>query len=196
MESASFKFIENRVADQLSIVRFKHSLNVAHVAHQLAKHHGASADHAAIAGLLHDIAREYSDAELLTIAESLKMVLSPVERAIPMLLHGIIGAHIAKINFEISETSILSAIMFHVTGKANMTLLEKILFIADYTEPLRRFPEVNLVRKISFQDIDKAVILAIDSSLDYLLKDKKVIHEDSIRCRNDYLLKLGDPNFD
>lgn len=151
--------------------RYLHSVAVAHLAAAYAVSLGYTPERASIAGLLHDCAKAYSDEQLVADCEQYAIPVTEVERRNGFLLHGKLGAFYARTKYYITDEEILSAISYHTTGRPGMTDLEKVVFLADYLEPFRTQPtepELNEIRRIAFQDIDKAIYLALKNTLRYL----------------------------
>ena len=129
------------------------------------------ANKAMIAGMLHDCAKCMDNDEKLRICDKYKIPYSDIEKENAFLLHGKVGAHIAKNEFDIEDEDILNAIIWHTTGRPQMSLLEKIIFIADYIEPSRKpLPEMDEIRQMAFIDIDAALIKILANTLSYLEK--------------------------
>ena len=149
--------------------RYEHTLGVAYTAAALAMKYEEDILKAQIAGLLHDCAKCLSDEYLLEICDKAKLSVSDIERRNPFLLHAKAGAHLAKEKYHVEDKDILNAIYYHTTGRARMSLLEKIIFVADYIEPGRKTaPNLRLIRKTAFEDIDGAICLIIKDTLIYL----------------------------
>ncbi len=161
--------LQNQLKDILTEKRYAHTMGVQHTAACLAMRYGENMEKALIAGLLHDCAKCLSDEVLLQECEKYQLEITPIERRNPYLLHGKLGAHYAKIKYGIYEKDIHQAIVYHTTGRPDMTMLEKIIFIADYIEPMRKeIPGLLEIRSEVFKDIDKAVYLALRNTLNYL----------------------------
>lgn len=149
--------------------RYEHTLGVAFTAASLAMRYGTDVHQAQIAGLLHDCAKCMTNEERLTICKKNKLEVTPVEKTNPFLLHAKVGAFLAKEKYGIADEGILYAIRYHTTGRPDMTLLEKIVFIADYIEPSRKTaPNLDEVRTLAFQDLDKALCKILSDTLAYL----------------------------
>ncbi|MGN1084920.1 MAG: nicotinate-nucleotide adenylyltransferase [Lachnospiraceae bacterium] len=158
--------------------RYLHSVAVAHLAAAYAVSLGHAPEQALIAGILHDCAKAYSDEQLVADCDKYSVPVTEVERRNGFLLHGKLGAYYARKHYFITEEEILSAISYHTTGRPGMTDLEKVVFLADYLEPFRTqptTPDLNEIRQIAFQDIDKAVYLALKNTLRYLGKSGQEI---------------------
>ena len=129
--------IEQYLHEHLDDSRLQHSRNTAKVAVELARKYGADEHKALVAGLLHDVAKGVCQNGMLNVAEQYHVDADEVEKANPELLHGKLGAAMVKTDLGISDDEILSAIRWHTTGRANMSLLEKIIYLADLIEPSR-----------------------------------------------------------
>ncbi|MDF2800610.1 MAG: nicotinate-nucleotide adenylyltransferase [Anaerocolumna sp.] len=151
--------------------RFFHSLGVQDTSFSLAIRYGYPLDKAALAGLMHDCAKDITDEMLLSECFKYHIAVSEVETKKPDLLHAKLGAYYARHKYGITDTEIVSAIAYHTTGKPDMSLLEKIIFVADYIEPNRSdkyIPNLNDIRSLAFIDLDKAVYLIADNVVNYL----------------------------
>jgi predicted HD superfamily hydrolase involved in NAD metabolism len=169
------KKINKYLKSHLTKERYQHTLGVAYTAISLAMRYNpdTSSDEfikrAEIAGLLHDCAKCMDNDKKLKICDKNNIKYSRFEAENPYLLHGRVGAYIAKDKFDISDPEILDAIEWHTTGRPDMSLLEKIIFIADYIEPGRKpIAELDEIRQLAFLDIDKALIKILENTLQYL----------------------------
>ena len=107
------------------------------------------------------------------------------------LAHGPIGEFIAREKYNIQNENILNAIRYHTTGRENMGLMEKIVFIADLIEPSRKFPGVEEMRKLAYENLNKSIIFALDNNIQFVVERNNLLHLDPIKARN-YLLILED----
>ncbi len=167
----SFAELDKEMSDILPKKRYLHSVAVAHLAAAYAVSLGYDPERALIAGILHDCAKAYSDEQLVADCDKHSISVTEVERRNGFLLHGKLGAFYARTKYFITDEEILSAISYHTTGHPGMTDLEKVVFLADYLEPFRTQPtepDLNEIRQIAFQDIDKAIYLALKNTLRYL----------------------------
>lgn len=179
------KFLNKTLKPQ----RFNHTLNTADMAKKLADYLGEDADKAYLAGLVHDCAKNLTDEELLRGAIKYGIAVDKVMLQAPYLLHGAVGACMAKEIFGIEDEDILSAVTWHTTGRENMTMLEKIIFMADLTEISRTYAHCDEIRKIEFIDFDKALIMAYDGIITFILAQKSLLHIDTVNARNYLLLE-------
>ncbi len=183
--------LQNQLKDVLTEKRYAHTIGVQHTAACLAMRYGEDVEKASVAGLFHDCAKCLSDDEMLSECEKYGIEMTALERRNPYLLHGKLGACYAKVKYGIIEEEIGEAIKYHTTGKPDMSLLEKIIFIADYVEPMRRrIPGLEDIRKMVFVDIDKAVYMALENTLNYLKNtthgQQKEIDEMTVRAYEYY----------
>lgn len=170
--------------------RYIHSLNVMSSAADLSKSFGVDVKKAGLAGLLHDCARDLTLDKALMLCRKFQIETDEITRLQPeFLLHGPIGAKIAEFEYGINDGAVLNAIRFHTTGRENMGLLDKIIFVADAIEPNRNYPGVEEIRKIAFDDLDLAVLMSMDKTLAYILSNGNLIHPDTVNARN-YIIRM------
>lgn len=169
------KKIKKYLKKHLTKDRYHHTLGVASTAVAMAMRYNPDPSNsnfikrAELAGLLHDCAKCMDNNKKLRICEKNNLSCSSFEKSHPYLLHGKVGAYIAQTKFKIEDNDILQAITWHTTGRPDMSLLEKIIFIADYIEPSRNpVPELNLIRQLAFVDIDKAMEKILSNTLKFL----------------------------
>lgn len=171
MKTYDLKKITNEMKNTLDGKRYTHTLGVSYTAACLAMRYGESVENAQIAGLLHDNAKFMSDSKKIRLCEKHNISISKSETLSPGLLHAKAGSIIAKTKFNICDQDILNAIMYHTTGRPNMSLLEKIIFVADYIEPSRKIaPRLDDIRKEAFNDIDSSLLMILKDTLSYLEK--------------------------
>ena len=159
--------LEQVVISLLKPNRVAHVLGCRDTAVELAKHWGADVTDAARAGILHDITKAIDGPLQLTLCEAYGKILSDFSRRYPKTLHALTGSLVAKRIFGEND-AVVSAIEHHTTGKADMNLLEKIIYVADYMEPNRDFPGVEKLRELAFTDIDAALKLGLEMTLEHL----------------------------
>lgn len=168
--------------------RYEHTLSVAYTAANLAACHGGDVEKALIAGILHDCAKSMPDHKLLDCCEKHHLPISREERKKPSLLHAKVGSHLAHKKYKVADQDILNAICYHTTGRPQMSLLEKIIFVADYMEPGRRqAPRLEQIRRTSFTDLDQAVLMILEDTLAYLRESSSVIDKTTQETYNYYL---------
>lgn len=187
-----YEEIENDVKSVLSEYRFTHSLGVAKKAVELAKIYGVQEETAKKVGIAHDIAKEMTDEEMIEYAKANNIRIDEIETVKPSLLHGKIGADIAAKKFGFTQ-DMINAIKWHTTGRENMSMLEKIIYVADKTEENRKGTRFNLEksRELSTQNIDETLIFLMNEFITYNVKNEWLIHPETIKARNDLLLNEG-----
>ncbi len=149
--------------------RFRHTLGVAYTATSLAMCYDVDLKKAELAGLLHDCAKCMKNDKRLSICQKHNINISDIELRNPFLLHAKVGGFIAMNKFHIQDSDIINAILNHTTGRPGMSMLEKIIFVADYIEPSRKnAPNLDAIRKLAFDNLDKALLWILKDTLDYL----------------------------
>ncbi len=171
--------LKKQMKRKLSDHRFRHTIGVTYTAAALAMRYGADLNHAMTAGLLHDCAKYMSDDELFKNCERYKIEITQTEKDNPALLHAKVGSVLASKRYHVRDKEIISAILHHTTGQPDMSLMDKIVFIADYIEPHREpLPDIDEIRKTAFVDIDQTLVMILKSTLKYL-KTKQTAIDDA-----------------
>lgn len=170
--------------EKLDDYRFQHSLCVAEKAVELSEIYGADKEKAYLAGLLHDITKNFSDNEQLQFFSSSAIMLSSVERISPKVWHAISGAAYIKNVLGIEDSDIISAVRYHTTARADMSLLEKIIYIADFTSRDRKYPDVDVLRDIVSKNLDDGIIYALRHTIVTLGGKNMPIHPDTLDAYN------------
>lgn len=183
-----FQSIAQGVEQRLTSARWQHTERVAATAVRLAERWGVDLEKAYLAGLLHDVAKDLSKKSLLNATTEFGIVLSALERVTTALIHAPVGAELARTQFHIDDPDILAAIRYHTTGRAGMSPLEKVLFVADYIEPGRSFPGVEVVRTLAVTDLDGAVLRALAQSISHLVEKDRPIAIEAVEARNHMLM--------
>ncbi len=182
--------IKNKLKEQLSQHRFLHSVGVMEEARKLAQIHGADTEKAEIAGLLHDCAKNFTGDEAIRMLRFRGIEPDLIQLKTPQLLHGLLGYYVARDQYGIGDEDILSAIYWHTTGRAGMSLLEKIIFVADYTEAGRVFEGLDEIRQAACHNLEQCIVLCADSTIRYILKKGHLLHPLTVETRNDALASL------
>ena len=159
--------LEKVVVSLLKPSRVAHVLGCRDTAVALARHYGADVTDAARAGLLHDITKALDGPLQLTLCREYGILLDTFSKKNPKILHALTGSLVAERIFGENE-AVVTAIRHHTTGRANMGLLEKIIYVADYMEPNRDFPGVEKLRQLVFEDLDAALKLGLEMTLEHL----------------------------
>lgn len=179
--------LQKKLQKKLTEKRYRHTIGVQYTAIALAMRYGADLQQAALAGLLHDCAKCLSDKEMLSECEKYQIKVNDTEKRQPYLLHAKLGACYARKKYKIDDEEICTAIRYHTTGRADMGLLEKIIFTADYIEPHRKMLDaLPAIRKMAFEDLDEAVYMILKGTIGYLQEgdksSKKEIEEHTLQA--------------
>lgn len=178
------------LADNVPPARIKHILGVEQMAIDLARHYQVDKQKAAIAGLMHDLAKYFKPQKLLEMAQIAGVEIDPVSAATPHLLHADVSAIVARDTFKVTDNDVLDAIANHTLGQPGMNELSCVVFLADTLEPGRgNTPELEQLRKISYQNLERAIFKTCDYSLKFLLETNCLIHPRTIATRNWFLRK-------
>ncbi|MEK6647376.1 MAG: bis(5'-nucleosyl)-tetraphosphatase (symmetrical) YqeK [Candidatus Firestonebacteria bacterium] len=183
--------IKKTVKKILNSARYKHTLSVLKMAILLAEKYNVNVKKTIIASLLHDFGKDISYKKALELLRKSRINVDNETKEIPALLHCLIGEIYARKNFKIKDKDILYAIKFHSTASENMSKLAKIIYIADLAEVNRKFKGVDIIRRTAFKNLNKAMILGLQSKISYLLKRKLPIHSDSIKAWNAVIQTIG-----
>lgn len=161
--------IREKLKASLKPGRYEHSLSVSFTCMALAMRYGYDLDKAELAGLLHDCAKCYDNNSIIAACRNSGMELTEGELQAPSIIHSRLGARMAEEKFGVNDPEILSAIACHTTGKPDMSLLDKILYIADYIEPRRyKIKDLPAIRSLAFEDLDQALFQIMEGTLRYL----------------------------
>ena len=185
MSIAEYKKI---IKTMMSENRYNHCVNVSKEAVKLAKRYGGDEEKAAVAGILHDITKEMPKEEQLQIMHDSGIILDDIQKNAPKLWHGISGSVYIKKHFGIEDEDILNAICYHTTGRAGMSLLEKIIFVADFTSEERTYKGVATMRKKSRKSLEDAMLYGFKFTFSDLSSRELAIHPDELACYNEIVL--------
>ena len=170
--------------------RYEHSLGVAETAVFLAKRFGVDEEQARVAGLLHDCAREFRNEDLISEAEKRLIVVEPLERRMPLLLHAYVGSRLVAEKYGVNDNAIEQAIWRHTVGGPQMTALDKIIWFADMIEPHRDYPEVEMLRKLAkTASLDEMLLVGLTESIAFVLRKGGLVHPATVNARNEILLQ-------
>ena len=179
------------VRSRLSDKRYEHTLNVRKMAVKLAKRHDADEDRAALAALLHDAAKEISKDEMRAIMKAHPEYAEGGEERPTPVWHGICAAILARTEWGVTDEAVLSAIACHTAGKAGMTQLDKILYLADMTSAERDWPGVEKLRKLEMKDLDVAMLAALRQTNGFVLSEGKPLDPERKAAYEDILAHSG-----
>lgn len=171
------------VKEQLTDKRYEHTVGVMETAIQLAEKYGEDCKKAELAAIFHDYAkfRPKEEMEKIIIAKNMSQQLLEFHSE---LWHAPVGAYLVQLEAGIHDEDILQAIRFHTTGNKNMNTLDKIVFLADYIEPGRKFPGVDDVRKVALENLNEAVVMALRNTIKFLLDKKQPVYPDTLETYN------------
>ena len=169
MAEYDLKLLQKEMKEALNEDRFEHTLGVMYTAESLAMRYGVDMTKAAVAGLLHDCAKCIPNAQKLKMCKKNDIEMTEMEEKNPSLLHAKLGAYLAKEKYGVDDPEILSAITWHTTGKPDMSMLDIIIYMADYIEPNRdKAPNLKQIRKLCFENIEEALYQVLEGTLEYL----------------------------
>jgi len=163
--------------------RMAHVLGTEEEAVRLARRYGVDEREARTAALLHDCTKKLGLEEQLQLCEKYGVQLDEMQRWALKLQHAITGAEVARDVFDVTD-AVYEAIRWHTTGKADMTKLEKVIYLADYIEPTRDFPGVEELRKAVYEDLDRGLLLGLQMSVQEMENWGNSVHEDTLRARD------------
>lgn len=181
------KEMTEKLKSALKPKRYIHSLGVCETAVKLAKQFEVDRDKAYLAGLLHDCAKCFEHEKQLELCRQYGIELSEITLECPAVIHAPLGAAVARSEYGIDDEEILRSIALHTTGGCDMTKLDKIIYIADMIEPSRDYKGVDSLRKAAKEDLDKAMLMALQSTLKFNIKKGSIVHPDTIDAWNDLL---------
>lgn len=174
--------------ERLKPDRFEHSLNVADCAKDLAVRYGENPEKAYTAGLLHDIMKNAPYEEQLDVIEEAGIVMCECDRENKKLWHSIGGAEYIKKHFGITDEDFLNSIRFHTSGRAGMSLLEKVIYIADFNSADRVYKDVETMRILALESLERAMLYALKFSISEIAEKGKVLHVNSVHCYNELVI--------
>ncbi len=186
-----YEDIKNFARDSLNEKKFNHCLRVEKMAVKLAKIYGVDEQKVKIAAIAHDCAKFFSHDKMLGYMRKYDQNIDEIQKSVPYLLHGPVAALRIKEKFNISDEDILNSIRYHTTGRKGMTLLEKIIYMADLIEDGRDFKGVEEIRKEAFKNLDKALIMGCNTTMSYVMAKGQIIHPLTVELRNSLILAGG-----
>lgn len=175
MAEYDLKLLQKQMREELTEDRYEHTLGVMYTAESLAMRYGVDMEKAAVAGLLHDCAKCIPNTQKLKLCKKHGIEVSELEKKNPSLLHAKLGAYMAKKVYNVTDEDVLNAIRWHTTGRPDMSMLEMIIYMADYIEPNRdKAPNLKEIRKLCFVNIEEAICCVLESTLSYLEETNSV----------------------
>lgn len=169
-----------------------HINRVCDIAGELAPHHGVDPEQARLGALAHDVARAMSDQELLRRADDLGLHIGTVEKYVPVLLHGPVGAELLRREAGLTDQSLHQAVCWHTTAHPSLDILGKVVFLADKLDPqkIRRYPYQPYLRELAFADLDQAILEFLTRESISLASQGEMVHPAMVKTRN-HLLAAG-----
>ena len=168
MAKSETQKIKKELSKELDSKRYEHTLGVAYTASCLAMRYDYDITKAYIAGLLHDCAKCMSHNERINYCKKNNLEVTEIEKTNPSLLHAKVGADLSKRKYGIEDEEICSAVRYHTTGRPNMTLLEKLVYLADYMEPNRTIDGIDELRRLTWTDPDEALAMGLEMTMTYV----------------------------
>lgn len=179
------QIIKSELEASLSPKRFEHSLCVARRASELAKIYNEDEQKAYIAGLVHDACKEFSTDEQLKIINEFDIILTDIEKTESNIWHGYAASGFVRQKWDITDADILNAVKYHTCGRGNMSVLEKIVFVADLTSYDRDYSDAEKIRKISENNLDEAIYNCYLYILPFIINRCGRITQNTVDCYND-----------
>ena len=180
------EILKNRLTEK----RYTHSLNVADSAKKLARLYGYDEEIAYTAGLIHDCCKDTPAGLQLSYMLENGVELSEYELGVAKLYHSICGSVFVKKEFGIDNQDIINAVRYHTTGRKNMSLLEKIIFIADFISDERDYNGVDIMREKAVKSLDEAIVEGLSFTIKDLIDQGRIIHPDTLDAYNDAMMKI------
>lgn len=182
-----YEQIEEIVKNSMSEKRYKHSQGVAKRAEELALIYGQDPKIAKLIGIAHDIAKEMPKEDAIKYAEENGIVFDKIEENEPGLWHSKLGANIAVKKFGFTN-EMAQAILYHTTGNVNMSIIDKIIYVADKTDETRTYEQLEEGIKISNQDLEEGVLFCAKRAINYSMQKITLIHPDTIELINQIIM--------
>ncbi|MEG0642119.1 MAG: bis(5'-nucleosyl)-tetraphosphatase (symmetrical) YqeK, partial [Clostridium sp.] len=178
----------NKIRDfaraSLNEKKFNHCIRVEDMAIKLAETYGVNVEKIKIAAISHDCAKFFTHDKMISYMKGHNQYIDEIQMNVPYLLHGPVAALRIKENFDITDEDILNAIRYHTTGRNGMTVLEKIIYIADLVEEGRDFKGVEEIRKEAFKNLDRALVMGCNTTMSYVMLKGQIIHPSTVELRN------------
>lgn len=187
----SYEYYKSELKKILSPERFEHCVNVSLMAEKLAKTYGVDSEKIKLAGLLHDICKEKSDEENISILKNNGYFGNVDEINTIKTLHGPAASFLLKEKYNINDTEILNAVRYHTTGRKNMSLFEKIIFTADYISSERDWSDVEKIRNKAFENIDEVVLIKSVTAIKKCVNNFQSIDINTAELYNELIKRMG-----
>lgn len=194
MEKQTLSEIKNELKNRLSEKRYRHSLAVADQAVTLAKRFDGDTKKSYFAGLIHDVCKDISREKLLQMAREFDIMLTKSELLCPKLWHAVVGAAYTE-RFFTDDADIIHAVRYHTTARKNMSLLEKIIYVADCISEDRTYPNVSKLRELSEQSLDSVIYEMTRITILELTEAGMPLHEDTTGAYNQLCFEKSEDNY-
>ncbi|WP_210366914.1 bis(5'-nucleosyl)-tetraphosphatase (symmetrical) YqeK [Bacillus sp. REN3] len=178
------------VKGQLTEHRYQHTLGVMETAIKLAGKYGVDMEKAELAAIFHDYAKFRPKDEMKKMIIEQRMPKDLLEYN-SELWHAPVGAYLAEKEAGITDREVLDAIRYHTSGRVGMTLLDKVIYLADYIEPGRHFPGVEEIRELAEKDLDLALVQAMKNTIQFLMKKNQPVYPDTFQAYNSLVINSG-----
>ncbi|AJS57646.1 bis(5'-nucleosyl)-tetraphosphatase (symmetrical) YqeK [Paenibacillus sp. IHBB 10380] len=177
------------VSSQMPEKRWQHTQGVMDSAIKLAHQYGADAEKAELSSILHDVAKYWPVQKLKSVLQD-KQLSNELLLYSKQLWHAEVGAYVAKYDYGMDDIEVLDAIRYHTSGRIGMTLMDKIVCLADYIEPGRDYPGVNNIRELANHSLEEGLVAGFDSTITLLVSRKQIIYPLTVLARNDLIKQL------
>ena len=185
--------MDKKLKETLSERRYAHSVGVMESAVEMAERFGADVEKARIAGLLHDCAKEIDKDEAVRLCDEMKIEIDDEKRVQKGLLHADLGAEFIKRDYNIDDKEIYDAVKYHTMGRRDMTILDKIIYLADFIEPNRRdFDGLSELKELCKKDLDEAMLFAINLSISFVTGKGKTLHKQTVDTKDYFQKKIDE----
>ena len=189
MDSKTYEKYVAVLKEHLSPYRLHHSLEVAKSAKYLAEKYGGDTEKCYLAGLLHDVLKEADRDEIFSLAEKYGIKMTVLEKNTKKLWHAMLGSAYIQNELGIDDEDVLTSVRYHTTGRADMTLNEKILFIADFISSDRSYDGVESMREKAEISLECAMLEGLSFTITELVEGSKAVHPDTVDAYNDIIIK-------
>ena len=188
MTALNLEYYKGIIKERMGDKRYIHSVNVARAAKYLEEKYGADVEKAVIAGILHDVTKETPYDIQLKIMQENGIILDSVQQVSPKLWHAISGSVYVKTQLGITDAEILNAIRYHTSGRENMSLLEKVIFVADFIGEERDYKGVDVMRKKAESSLDEAMLYGVTFSITDLAARQCAIDQNTLALYNQLII--------
>lgn len=187
-------FLKTELRKEVTEKRYIHSLGVAETAKKMAALFGADPIKSELAGILHDFAKYWPKEKMAEVIRNNSELSHDLLDYNSELWHGPVASVIIQDKFQITDRDVIGAIRYHTSGREEMTVLEKIIYLADYIEPSRDFPGVKKMRNLAEKNLNLALFTAFNTTIQYLIQKNQKIYPLTVRARNSLMEEIEKNN--